>query len=100
MRINWTEIIPLVRQLVEEWDLSAGRKTRLLMYEDFFPDFDDPQYIEKVRALYPDIPDPENWLDLGFETVYPPILIPLSKRFLRRLKEAIWKEWTYVDRMR
>jgi hypothetical protein len=49
-----------------------GDESRLPMYQDFHPNIEDPQYVEKLRALYPDLPNPELMLDLGFQAIYSP----------------------------
>jgi hypothetical protein len=50
---------------------KAREENRLAMFQDFHPAINDPQYVEKLRALYPDIECPEMILDLGYQVIYP-----------------------------
>jgi hypothetical protein len=58
------------------------------MFEDFHPDINDPQYVEKLRALYPDIPNPELILDLGYQVIYPVEPLPQSEKPSETSKES------------
>ncbi len=49
---------------------KKASKSRLSMYSDFHPDIDDPDYVEKLRRLYPDLENPEWILDLGHQAIY------------------------------
>jgi len=56
-----------------------SKESRLAMYQDFHPALGDPQYVEKLRMLYPGIECPELILDLGYQVIYPPVRLSEAK---------------------
>ena len=57
-----------------------GGEMRMAMYQNLHPATDDPQYVEKMRALYPYLKCPEQMLDLGYQVIYPAVWVRNSDR--------------------
>ena len=57
---------------------KGSGESSLHMLQDFHAKIDDPEYVEKLRALYTDFPCPETIVDLGYQVIYQctPLLSP------------------------